>query len=267
MVGGGWRLAVGGDWRLAVGGGWWLLVVDGSWRLAVGGPLGRSLRAVLSKKKKSGLLRTALGGEGVVGGGYCQAAIGSPPEACPPPGALGGSCRRLVPDGPKGHEQQRTKGHAPRRHLVSRWCRRRTHAWTLGGGGGGVGQVVCAIAGLRNATQSCHLPQRPIRLVAGGEGEGVGRSPPLLLWSLKGPRRRRTEYLEAKILLAPKAPKQNLAQTLAGEEGGGGVRAGGSRGEGVPLWLSAVLMHPRLAGSTPGTWGSGRAPGVSGYDD
>ena len=35
MVGGGWRLAV-----------------DGSWRLAVGGPLGRSLKAVLSKRKK-----------------------------------------------------------------------------------------------------------------------------------------------------------------------------------------------------------------------
>ena len=34
-------MAVGGWWRLAVGG----------WRLAVGGPLGRSLRAVLSKKK------------------------------------------------------------------------------------------------------------------------------------------------------------------------------------------------------------------------
>ena len=31
---------------------WWRLAVDGSWRLAVGGPLGRSLRAVLSKKKK-----------------------------------------------------------------------------------------------------------------------------------------------------------------------------------------------------------------------
>ena len=40
----GWRrLAVGGWWQLAVGGGWWA---------AVGGPLGRSLRAVLSKKKK-----------------------------------------------------------------------------------------------------------------------------------------------------------------------------------------------------------------------
>ena len=65
MVGGGWRLAVGGGWWLAVGnwrlaaggwwrlvvGGWWRLVVDGSWRLAVGGPLGRTLRAVLSKKK------------------------------------------------------------------------------------------------------------------------------------------------------------------------------------------------------------------------
>ena len=50
---GGWSpLAVGGGWWLAVGGGWWRLAVDGSWRLAVGGPLGLSLRAVLSKKKK-----------------------------------------------------------------------------------------------------------------------------------------------------------------------------------------------------------------------
>ena len=49
-----------GGWRLMVAGGWWRLAVDGSWRLAVGGPLGRSLRAVLSKKKKSGPLRTAL---------------------------------------------------------------------------------------------------------------------------------------------------------------------------------------------------------------
>ena len=47
-----------GWWRLAVGG--WRLVAVGGWRLAVGGPLGRSLRAVLNKKKKSGPLRTAL---------------------------------------------------------------------------------------------------------------------------------------------------------------------------------------------------------------
>ena len=52
VAAGGWRrLVAGGWWRLVVGG-WWRLVVDGSWRLAVGGPLGRSLRAVLSKKKK-----------------------------------------------------------------------------------------------------------------------------------------------------------------------------------------------------------------------
>ena len=65
---GGWQLATGGLWRLVVvGGGWWLVIggwwrlaVDGSWRLVVGGPLGWSLRAVLSKKKKSGPLRTAL---------------------------------------------------------------------------------------------------------------------------------------------------------------------------------------------------------------
>ena len=54
-----WRLAVGG-WRLAVGN-WRLVAVGGWWRLAVGGPLGRSLRAVLSKKKKTGPFRTALG--------------------------------------------------------------------------------------------------------------------------------------------------------------------------------------------------------------
>ena len=41
-------------------GGWWqFAAVGGSWRLAVGGPLGRSLRAVLNKKKSSPL-RTAL---------------------------------------------------------------------------------------------------------------------------------------------------------------------------------------------------------------
>ena len=86
MVGGSWRLAVGGSWRLAVGnwrlvavgggwrrlvaggwwrlvvGGWWRLAVDGSWRLAVGGPLGLSLRAVLSKKKKISSLKDAPGG-------------------------------------------------------------------------------------------------------------------------------------------------------------------------------------------------------------
>ena len=52
VAAGGWRrLVAGGWWRLVVGG-WWRLAVDGSWRLAVGGPLGLSLRAVLSKKKK-----------------------------------------------------------------------------------------------------------------------------------------------------------------------------------------------------------------------
>ena len=69
VVGGGWWLVIGGWWRSVVVGGWWLvaagswrrvvavggwrLVADGgwSWRLAVGGPLGRSLRAVLNKKK------------------------------------------------------------------------------------------------------------------------------------------------------------------------------------------------------------------------
>ena len=59
VIGGWWRLVVVGGWRLVAAGGWgqlvvgsqWRLAVGGSWRLAVGGPLGRSLRAVLSKKK------------------------------------------------------------------------------------------------------------------------------------------------------------------------------------------------------------------------
>ena len=62
VAAGGWRrLVAGGWWRLVVGG-WWRLVVGGWWRLAVGGPLGLSLRAVLSKKKKkkSRSLRTPL---------------------------------------------------------------------------------------------------------------------------------------------------------------------------------------------------------------
>ena len=60
VAAGGWQRLVAGGWQRLVVGGWWRLAVDGSWRLAVGGPLGRSLRAVLSKKKKSGPLRTPL---------------------------------------------------------------------------------------------------------------------------------------------------------------------------------------------------------------
>ena len=62
-------------------GGWWRLAVGGSWRLAVGGPLGRSLRAVLNKKKTWFLDDPALGGGGSrepakpgVWGGYCKRA-------------------------------------------------------------------------------------------------------------------------------------------------------------------------------------------------
>ena len=69
MVGGDWWLVIGGWWRFAVVsscqlvaaggwrrlavGGWWRLAVGGGWWLAVGGPLGRSIRAVLNKKKSS----------------------------------------------------------------------------------------------------------------------------------------------------------------------------------------------------------------------
>ena len=62
VVDGGWQwLAVGGWSPLAVGGGWRLVAVGGGWwRLAVDGPLGRSLRAVLNKKKNSSSLRIPL---------------------------------------------------------------------------------------------------------------------------------------------------------------------------------------------------------------
>ena len=51
---GGWGLVVDGGWRwLAVGRRWRLAI--GGWRLAVDDPLGRSLRAVLHKKKSSPL--------------------------------------------------------------------------------------------------------------------------------------------------------------------------------------------------------------------
>ena len=62
MVGGWWRLAVVGSWRLVATGGWQRLVVGGWWRLVVGGPLGRSLRAVLSKEKKILSLKDRPGG-------------------------------------------------------------------------------------------------------------------------------------------------------------------------------------------------------------
>ena len=49
---GGWSLLAVGGWRLAVGAGLRLATGGGRW-LAVDGPLGRSLRAVLNKKKTS----------------------------------------------------------------------------------------------------------------------------------------------------------------------------------------------------------------------
>ena len=58
---GSWRLVAAGGWRRLVAGGWWRLAVDGSWLLVVGGPLGLSLRAVLSKKKKISSLKDAPG--------------------------------------------------------------------------------------------------------------------------------------------------------------------------------------------------------------
>ena len=65
-MGGWWRLAVVGSCWLVAAGGWRRLVVGGWW-LAGGGPLGRSLRAVLSKKKKIWFLKDRPGGGGGIG--------------------------------------------------------------------------------------------------------------------------------------------------------------------------------------------------------
>ena len=54
VIGDWWRLAVVGGWRLVAVGGWRRLAVGDGWWLAVGSPLGRSLRAVLNKKKNLG---------------------------------------------------------------------------------------------------------------------------------------------------------------------------------------------------------------------
>ena len=57
---GGWRLVAAGGWRQLAVGGWWQLAVGGGWWLAVDVPLGRSLRVVDNRKKKSRSQRTAL---------------------------------------------------------------------------------------------------------------------------------------------------------------------------------------------------------------
>ena len=106
VAAGGWRrLVAGGWWRLVVGG-WWRLAVDGSWRLAVGGPLGRSLRAVLSKKKgkKSGPLRTAL------------ASIILGVQSYRPQGNLLGVCLGTCTTTPF-QDQKSRNAHSPKGHL------------------------------------------------------------------------------------------------------------------------------------------------------
>ena len=72
------------------------------------------------------------------------------------------------------------------------------------------------------------------------QGGGGGLGPPSSRGSPCGPCQRRAKIVEAQILLAPKAPKQNFGgqpQTLEGDEGGPG---------GVPpllLRCTAVLIH------------------------
>ena len=112
-VDGCWRLAVDGCWRLAVDG-YWRLVVDGCWRLAVGGPLGRSL----AKKKKSGPLRTALGG----GGGACPG-----PHAALPVGVRRGTSGVSCTPTPAGVWSGGGGGGA-RAHTTPRVRRCRGHA-------------------------------------------------------------------------------------------------------------------------------------------
>ena len=62
---GGWRLVEIAGWRLVVGGVWRQLAVGDGWLAAVGGPLGRSIRAVLNKKKIWSL-KDHPGGGGVI---------------------------------------------------------------------------------------------------------------------------------------------------------------------------------------------------------
>ena len=67
-------------------------------------------------------------------------------------------------------------------------------------------------------------------LKGGGGGGGGLAGTPLLPGTPYGPRRRRAENFEDSILLALKTPKQNFGcqpQTFEGDEGGGGVQAGG----------------------------------------
>ena len=68
VVGGWWLVGFGSGRRLAVGGGWWRLVVG--W--------GRSLRAVLNKKKTS-FLRTGEAGFSFPGGGSIEPSGRTPP--------------------------------------------------------------------------------------------------------------------------------------------------------------------------------------------
>ena len=99
-----------------------------------------------------------------------------------------------------------------------------------GGGGGG---------------QGCN------RRGQGGTERGGGglAGTPLLPGSPSGPRRRGANFVEASILLAPKAWKQNVGcqpQTLEGDEGGGWGSGGGVQGGVTPpllLRCTAVLIY------------------------
>ena len=134
--------------------------------------------------------------------------------------------------------------------------------------------------------QTRFIPQRPGCIRRGGRGggsEGGGGGVWLEPPSSQGPpmpRRGQAENIEASILLAPKAPKQNVgcqSQTLEGEEGEGRGVQGGGGGPPPPVFgpsntslPSADLHTPAktkrsTAGTTPciqaeGRGGSGARP-------
>ena len=140
-VGGGSRGLVVGDWWLMAVGGGWRLVVGHRWRLAVDGPLGRSLRAVLNKKKTSPLRDPPA---------YCIASWGSSaPELqaqCRPFGRGGGwrggrRCRKAVaPPPPQGvpvHPRALFARHAPTGRRPSARNTSVRCGWSSGQGPGG----------------------------------------------------------------------------------------------------------------------------------
>ena len=159
-VGSGWRLAVGRRWRLAAVGGWRLVAVGGWW-LAVDGPLGRSLRAVLNKKKSSSL-RTPLVAPLTVEwlGGFHKGCLSVPPSnhKC---------CFCLLAPLPRRCRQCFTFSHS---HESEAWRLLTTTSDVINvtQGQGVLDRQVSPISGARHFQAFCHGFLFPVLLSGGG---------------------------------------------------------------------------------------------------